>query len=432
MTSEVLIFSDGACSLDGTATGAGILIRGSGGVVLALRPLTGIASTSVEAEMLALCEAVRIAHDYFPGATRIAALLDSESVVRSVKGWDEPEGRVGAALNALRVMLGREGIPLEAHWTKGHADEGTPYGFANAAVDRLAKHGMRTGERFITELPCTDADWSTAVTAAHPCLRQQPRYVGHRTAAAWLGVPVSSIPGMLGGKGLVAADTDLVTMGSVRQVRRDSMALRLPMPAMGGWSPGPLEMPRVPEAPTVCVDVIAGDGSASVGASARSSDTIHLDGMRYAAPEGPVVATLDGVRFALLRLSGRLPPLSEVRLHLRSDVVRDLIDRTIHPEGAAERRSLWQLRNAVSRCRARLRVQPQPAPNPEVRALFTMATNLAWQARAGANVESRADAVEGWHLRPEFFGNIGMPLPAAGDDLDASDDAEESPASRLG
>ncbi len=266
--SEVILFTDGACALDGKTSGGGYLARSGDRLMLGCLSLSGHATTSDQAEASTLREGVRRTLEAFPGTARIVAVLDSENMVRALKGWCAIRGQAELAVRMLRADLREAGATLDVRWTRGHADEGTVHGFANGLVDRLAKHAMTCGETGEAETSYDDAGWATRATTLHPCLRNQPRYVGHGTAAAWLGVEADEVPALVRNGALTPADRDLVTMVSVRRERRTCMVRGMRLPNVSRWTPGPLDIPGRYVAPVVSVHVErkGGDG----GWAARS------------------------------------------------------------------------------------------------------------------------------------------------------------------
>lgn len=408
--SEVILFTDGACALDGKASGAGYLARSGDRMLLGCLSLSGQATTSNQAEASGLREGIARTLEAFPGTTRVVAVLDSESMVRALKGWSALRGRSELAVRMLRTELREAGATLDVRWTRGHADEGEVYGFANGIVDRLAKHALASGETGSAEARY-DEGWATRAMSLHPCLRSQPRYVGHATAAAWLGVLPAEVPEMVRNGSLTPADRDLVTMNSVRRERRTAMVRGMMLPNVSRWTPGPLDVPERYVAPVVSVRLERDGGMYGLGSAVRFGRDLMLEALPFDARRGRLVAEIDALRYTIEGLEPRLVPVGEVRVQVQSDGLRSLLDRSAVPGDDETRFALWSLRDVERRARVRLAVEP-PSPDAEVEALGDIARHLAWQSlEHGVGQEGNAVVDDDWHEIPAFWGSLGLDAP---------------------
>ena len=418
MSDEPLIlFTDASCSLDGSTAGTGFLARHGDKVVLGARPLTGIASKSYHAEAVGLCTAVLQCLEEFPSAKRIVAMLDSQSTVRMAKGWDPVKGRMGDAIMTMRSALRRASVEIEPRWTRGHGDEGTVHGFANAIVDRLAKAGRIEDKRFLRRVRYTDEGWARAVADSCHELRNQPYYVGRATACDWLGFGPHVVENLIAtGRIEATEDGSLLKAYSIRQLRREMEDSGVPMRRAKPWSPGPLVEP--PSAPTaLCsVGIVRREGGCAVGVATLLGDRMSLESMPLPDRPGRRAVEMEGILYALTRLSSRIPQMTEVLLHVEDRSVRDLLERREAPEDKPTRLAVGRVHFAMSRVGAKLAVKPAPCTERDgtkATSLWRIASYLSWIGSSGRAVEAEAPVTAGWEDDPDFYAALGMDAATA-------------------
>ena len=409
MTREAILYTDGSCNLDGSASGVGYLARCDGEMLVGHRSYSRLATTSTEAEFCALGEGLVRTIRAMPNLDRIVACTDNEAVVRAWKGRGATRGRTRNALFAIRDVAARERVALDVRWVKGHDDETTVAGYANGVVDRLAKHAKVTGQDARWRVRYRGDDWARALAASSPVLREQPRYVGEAGAARWLGIGEDDVRSLVARGGLTQADRGLLTMTSVRRMRRLGFDSGLAMPDMSSWSPGGLDVPPSREVPLIGLAVGMSGSGAAFGCATRCGGKVLMESFSFGDAGGRLVAEIDGLRYAIERMGDRLPPVAEVRVQVASEGVRSLVSGSAVPGDAETAAALRRFKGAVARCRALVAVE-RPGRDAESDALAGIARHLAGQALGGTGIEGEALVEPGWQDRPEIYEGLGMPF----------------------
>jgi ribonuclease HI len=386
---RIILFTDG--SFRRGRMGAGYLAHDGARMSYGSAPVEADVSTSVMAEAHALAMGVRRAMQSFPATRLIEVVTDSDATVRTIQGWMRPSEAHEAIFGKLAAEMRAAGASLSMHWTPAHLDESTPYGFANAVVDRLAGLGCH-GRRIGRTLPY-GRGWAQSLRRSDPRLSALPRFVGHGAAAAWLGVDPEFIPALVANGHLAAAEAPgLVQARSIDAIR--PMAARMGLAAQDptAWEPGPLDAPVPPPDAVLAVAAFRASGLAAAGGVLDVGGARRNVAGPVTARQCPQATAIDSVTEMLGHAGAGLRPLTRLRVIIADESTFRLVSRLDPPETKAARLALGRLSSVGERLRVRLAVSLLDAGSAREAGMLADARRLALSTASAIGAHANGPA----------------------------------------